>query len=383
MNEEMKHFPEHVQQLLNDARISMDQLKPVYYELTIGEHFPDDSIRLIEVNKGLIEEFEKTKKLVIRGAPDDFATLCTTDQVFEIKSAETSNTLLLASPIDSSSANKENGCVLLKVNSILHAKFELTQCVPKLKRIRQLLEQNTYRGHFDDDDDEENPKPKVTLDDLKNEVQASDRAIDAYLKKLHAINADGRLRVLDFDFRTKLIEYIFSLISIHDWSKESIPLDKCAYEMKEMCPKNIAKQYLEQIGTLSADGTTIALDGKAISIHYALDLLRNLEKMKLSEFLHCWRECVPAEFSIDVEQLKGFVIISEDTITYVDIDQLSDRADERMRTLFMRKAMWTLAELEPFISPLATSTAEFNSLLTTHTRTIVKDGQKFYVPKYT
>lgn len=54
-------------------------------------------------------------RLVIRGAPDDFATLCTTDQVFEIKSAETSNTLLLASPIDSSSANKENGCVLLKV----------------------------------------------------------------------------------------------------------------------------------------------------------------------------------------------------------------------------------------------------------------------------
>lgn len=54
----------------------------------------------------------------------------------------------------------------------------------------------------------------------------------------------------------------------------------------------------------------------------------------------------------------------------------------RMRTLFMRKSMWTLAELEPFISPLATSTAEFNSLLTTHTRTIVKDGQKLYVPKY-
>lgn len=94
----------------------------------------------------------------------------------------------------------------------------------------------------------------MTLDDLKNEVQASDRAIDAYLKKLHVVNADGlfsrylylfrflmkflgRLRVLDFDFRTKLIEYIFSLISIHDWSKESIPLDKCAYEMKEMCPK--------------------------------------------------------------------------------------------------------------------------------------------------
>lgn len=62
MTEEIKHFPEHVQQLLNNARISMDQLKPVYYELTIGEQFPDDSIRLIEVNKGLVEELEKSKK---------------------------------------------------------------------------------------------------------------------------------------------------------------------------------------------------------------------------------------------------------------------------------------------------------------------------------
>ncbi len=26
--------------------------------------------------------------------------------------------------------------------------------------------------------------------------------------------------------------------------------------------------------------------------------------MKLSEFMTCWRECVPAEFPIDLEQLK-------------------------------------------------------------------------------
>jgi hypothetical protein len=52
---------------------------------------------------------------------------------------------------------------IIQVNSMLHSKLELIKCVPKLKRIRQLLEQNPYRGHFDDDDDdEENPKPKVS-----------------------------------------------------------------------------------------------------------------------------------------------------------------------------------------------------------------------------
>jgi hypothetical protein len=62
MNDEMKHFPENVQKLLADGRIPMEQLKPIYYELTIGEQFPDDSIRLIEVNKSLIEELETSKK---------------------------------------------------------------------------------------------------------------------------------------------------------------------------------------------------------------------------------------------------------------------------------------------------------------------------------
>ncbi|CAF3912531.1 unnamed protein product [Adineta steineri] len=375
----MKHFPENVQKLLIDARIPIDQLKPVYYELTIGEQFPDDSIRLIEVNNTLIEELEKSKKLVIRGANDDFAALCTANQVFEIKTAETSNTLLLASPLDSSLANKENGCISLKVNSILHSKLELTQCVPRIRRIRQLLEENPYQGHFDD---EENTSRKITLEDLKNEVQASDNTIDSYLKKLNVITVDGYLRSMDFDFRTKLIEYTFSLISIQDWSKDNIPIDKCATEMKEMCPKYIAKQFLEQIGTISTDGSSIALNANVISVHYALDLLRNLEKMKLSEFMTCWRECVPIDFPIDLDQLKENVIITEDTIAYIDIEALSEKADERIKTLFSRKNIWTLSELEPFLSNLITSNAELISLLAIHTRSIIKDGQKHYVPKY-
>ncbi|CAF1082000.1 unnamed protein product [Adineta ricciae] len=380
MTDEITHFPENVQKLLADARLPTEQLKPVYYELTIGEHFPDDSIRLMEVNSALIEELDKNQKLVIRGTHDDFATLCTSDQVFEMKTAETSNTLLLASPLDSSLSNKENGCVSLKVNTILHSKYELTPCIPKLRRIRQLLEENLYRGRFDDD--ENNLARKVTMNDLKNEVQASDQAIDAYLKKLNAITVDGHLRLLDFDFRTKLIEYIISLISIHDWSKDDIPIDKCASEMKEMCPKSVAKQFLEQIGTISTEGNSIALNSITLSVHYALDLLRNLEKMKLSEFMTCWRECVPSEFPIDLEQLKGYVILSEDTIAYIDMDTLSEKPDERLKTLFTRKNLWTLSELEPFLTSLTTSSAEFNSLLTMHTRSIMKDGQKHYVPKY-
>lgn len=62
MNDEIKRFPDNVQKLLNDARLPIEQLKPVYYELTIGENFPDDSIRLMEVNNTLIEELEKSQK---------------------------------------------------------------------------------------------------------------------------------------------------------------------------------------------------------------------------------------------------------------------------------------------------------------------------------
>ena len=43
----------------------------------------------------------------------------------------------------------------LQVNSILHSKLELTQCMSKVKRISQLLERHAYRGQFDDNDDDE------------------------------------------------------------------------------------------------------------------------------------------------------------------------------------------------------------------------------------
>ena len=135
-------------------------------------------------------------RLVIRGAHEDFATLCTSNQVFDIKSAETSNTLLLASPLPASFANKENGCVSLtvmafldllllddtgtlcsyssdQVNSILHSKLELTQCMSKVKRIRQLLERHVYRGQFDEADDDDsggNLRLKVLLPLLISEI---------------------------------------------------------------------------------------------------------------------------------------------------------------------------------------------------------------------
>ena len=62
MNDEIKCFPDDVQKLLVNARIPIEQLKPIYYQLNIGEHFPDDSIRLIEVNNSLIAELEKNQK---------------------------------------------------------------------------------------------------------------------------------------------------------------------------------------------------------------------------------------------------------------------------------------------------------------------------------
>ena len=63
--------------------------------------------------------FRCSFRFVIRGIHDDFATLCTSDQVFDIKLAETSNTLLLANPYRSSSMNKENNHILLTVKLLL------------------------------------------------------------------------------------------------------------------------------------------------------------------------------------------------------------------------------------------------------------------------
>lgn len=71
---------------------------------------------------------------------------------------------------------------IIQVNSILHAKLELTHCVPKLKRIGQLLEENPYRGHFDDgNDDEEHPRRKVF-----RSMDMSDKGMKSFSLDYHA-----------------------------------------------------------------------------------------------------------------------------------------------------------------------------------------------------
>ncbi|CAF0880358.1 unnamed protein product [Didymodactylos carnosus] len=374
-------FPDEIEKLLSEARIPLETLKPLYYEIKIGTSFPDESTRLLEANNQILNELDTAKRLILRGTADDFAVLCTTDGTFELKSAETSNTILLANQIKENKnedENKENGCVNLQVNSIVHSKFELIRCVPKLRRIRTLLEKNPYCGQFDDDEN----VTKITFDDLKNEIQASDKDITNYLKKLNVVTVDGSLRMLDFDYCTKLIEYLLSLISIKEWLFEEIPIVDAASEMNSICPKNIAKQAIQQMGSVSQDGRSINLDKVAICKHYALDLLKNLEKMKLDEFMTCWSECVPDGFVVNIDQLKGLVIITDNTITYTDADLLSENVDERFKTLFSKKDVWSLDELEPFLINLTTSTNEFNSLLFTHTRSYIKNGKKFFVPKY-
>ena len=68
-------------------------------------------VRLIEVDPTLAQKLQVGQSLVLKGQPDDNVVLCTDDKTYEIKEAETSNSLLILDrlqfPKDISSEDSE------------------------------------------------------------------------------------------------------------------------------------------------------------------------------------------------------------------------------------------------------------------------------------
>ena len=54
-----------------------------------------DNVTLLEVTKEVADELEIGEKFVFRGEKDDSVVLCSNKAVYDIKEAETSNSLLL------------------------------------------------------------------------------------------------------------------------------------------------------------------------------------------------------------------------------------------------------------------------------------------------
>lgn len=266
----------------------------------------------------------------IKGDPDENAVLCTSNKTYDIKEAETSNSLLLvpdllfaaSTGLDETIANnsmesdsdtsfdRSNASLNKSTDSddgrpprkivnkdILNTFFtyyELKPCKPRLSKLRKLLEKTMYQGlELEYTVDKIN---LLTYDSILNQIQASQVELDAELIKIQTIKIDDYYRLLEFDYEFRVLSQLLDLIEENSWPLNKISKEITLESLKELVPECILDAMFSfyTLESVSEDGIQYyEYKQDKVCRFLARVLLKSAGKFNLAEFLQAWKDSVP------------------------------------------------------------------------------------------
>ncbi|XP_049789210.1 sister chromatid cohesion protein DCC1 isoform X2 [Schistocerca nitens] len=315
-----------IRTVIHHAKLEESELLPVTQILNFASRSEAvENYRLFQLDTKLLNTLEEGDSLVLRGGKEESAVLCTQNKTFEIKEAETSNSMLLLPGISwSHDADIDTEDRILderQVLGVFYKYFELHPSKPKLKKLYQLLKEAPYRGPELEDELE---GQLYTFDDLLEHVQASGMELKAALQEMQAVCIKGN------------------------------PLYKL--REREVC------RFLAEV------------------------LLRPAGQFNLQDFMLAWGQCVPEGMETKVEYLDGIALMQKDckpeVIWHFPEVDLPEDINERFRILFQTRERWTLNEIYPYIERVATEKMNVNAVLTKHARASTVGGVKCYSAKH-
>lgn len=270
--------------------------------------------------------------------------LCTNNKTYDVKEAETSNSLLLVpellfaaatgldetiqnnsmecdsdSSFDKSSAslNKstESGEGTKPPRKLEHKDivntfftyYELKPCKPRLSKLRKLFEPTRYQGL-----ELEYAIDKTKLlnyDAIFDQIQASKVELNEELEKIQAIEIDGYYRLLEFDYEFRVLSYMLDLIDENSWLLDRISKEATIESLKELVPLPILEAMFRFYTTKSIvedDVQFYQYKQDKVCRFLARVLLKSAGKFNLVEFLQAWRDSVPEGMVTDVSNLRVF-----------------------------------------------------------------------------
>ncbi|XP_072855383.2 sister chromatid cohesion protein DCC1 isoform X1 [Pogona vitticeps] len=326
-------------------------------------------------------------RLVIRGDREEHAVLCSKDKTYDMKIADTSNTLLFlpgcATPEEFSPDKPTSNILHTQIAGISKNFWELRRCRPKLKKLKKLLMENPYKGP-DSEKESTSANSKYTTEDLLDQVQASEEEIMHQLKALKACQIEGCWRMLDFDYEMKLLNHITQLIYSESWSFNNVPLRVCLQELGCLEPAEMIEHILMHYGRKHTDEgeNYFEMNEEKICRAIAQMLLQNAVKFSLSEFQEVWQQSVPEGMTTRPDLLKGLALVDQssrpETISLLNVEDLPEDCQERFNSLFSIRQKWTEADITPYIQDLCSEKQTVGALLTKYARSSMQNGVKVY-----
>uniref|UniRef100_A0A6J0U1P2 Sister chromatid cohesion protein DCC1 n=1 Tax=Pogona vitticeps TaxID=103695 RepID=A0A6J0U1P2_9SAUR len=378
---------EEVEATLQVAKVDPAELWPVVQCLSFGSQANATERYLLQLEPELCAELEAGRSLVIRGDREEHAVLCSKDKTYDMKIADTSNTLLFlpgcATPEEFSPDKPTSNILHTQIAGISKNFWELRRCRPKLKKLKKLLMENPYKGP-DSEKESTSANSKYTTEDLLDQVQASEEEIMHQLKALKACQIEGCWRMLDFDYEMKLLNHVTQLIYSESWSFNNVPLRVCLQELGCLEPVEMIEHILMHYGRKHTDEgeTYFEMNEEKICRAIAQMLLQNAVKFSLSEFREVWQQSVPEGMTTRQDLLKGLALVDQssrpETISLLNVEDLPEDCQERFNSLFSIRQKWTEADITPYIQDLCSEKQTVGALLTKYARSSMQNGVKVY-----
>ena len=151
-----------VDQKLQDAKLEPTNFLPTAQCVFFNDDLDNDGVRLLELDGDLLRDLEAGKSITVKGEDDENCVLVTDDKTYELRSAETSNLLLVTRDFltkdrlkaDAEEATRSFGEVEFPlVRAMFSGYLETRPIKPKLQKLRALLEENLFRGLVEEKDE--------------------------------------------------------------------------------------------------------------------------------------------------------------------------------------------------------------------------------------
>ncbi|XP_076064457.1 sister chromatid cohesion protein DCC1 isoform X2 [Oratosquilla oratoria] len=387
--------PEDSKILINHAKLTEDELKSITQTLEFPHNFGEDTNQiLIELDEKVLETIQEDQ-VVIRGDEEDMAVLCTRNKTFELREAETSNTLAILPGLkfpDELPDEGERVLNHLEVTNIHFTYFELRPCKPRLKKLQELLAEQPYSGTTDMETEERTEDGrKYTYDDLLEKVQASEDELNQALVDMEAYHIYGFWQILEFDYKFKVFSHIINLVDTQSWALDCISKDAVLRLLNNVEPRTIISQcfdfYLSSTNVENDNGEALYnfIDNKVCRL-YAEVLLKPAEKFNLQEFLSIWQQSVPEGMTTNLSQLGGLALVDRlctpEVICYFPAYDLPEDIQERFSFLFDAREKWTMDEIKYYVEDLAGDKVPVSAILTKYARASNQNGIKYFSAKH-
>ena len=138
----------------------------------------DSQLILLEVPSKVADQLEQGDHFVFRGESDDSVVLCSNNEVFDVKEAETSNSILIVKNLltnekcqdDHHPAGDNLNAHEVTVMKTFHRYLEMKSLTPNYQKLIQVLEDKNLNSYPVDDIEEHS----VPYTDLLNSIQCSE-----------------------------------------------------------------------------------------------------------------------------------------------------------------------------------------------------------------